>query len=37
MEGACMAPFLALMADPGLQSLSREFGARAVPGSLQVD
>jgi DNA polymerase-3 subunit gamma/tau len=26
-----------LMADPGLQSLTREFGARAVPGSLQVD
>ena len=26
-----------LMADPGLQSLTREFGARVVPGSLQVD
>ena len=26
-----------LMADPGLQSLTREFGARPVPGSLQVD
>ncbi len=26
-----------LMADPGLQALTREFGARVVPGSLQVD
>jgi DNA polymerase-3 subunit gamma/tau len=26
-----------LMADPGLQALTRDFGARVVPGSLQVD
>ena len=26
-----------LMADPGLQALTSEFGARVVPGSLQVD
>jgi DNA polymerase-3 subunit gamma/tau len=26
-----------LLADPGLQSLTQEFGARVVPGSLQVD
>jgi DNA polymerase-3 subunit gamma/tau len=26
-----------LLADPGMQALTREFGARVVPGSLQVD
>ncbi len=26
-----------LLADPGLQALTQEFGARVVPGSLQVD
>jgi len=26
-----------LLADPGLQALTREFAARVVPGSLQVD
>jgi DNA polymerase-3 subunit gamma/tau len=26
-----------LLADPGLQSLTRELGARVVPGSLQID
>ncbi|MFO1495046.1 MAG: DNA polymerase III subunit gamma/tau [Lysobacterales bacterium] len=26
-----------LLADPGLQSLTREFGARVLPGSLQLD